>query len=59
MDSKSYVERLIDRVRTLIDMGLTLDEIVEVCSDVKPRGEVWLAWHAANILIGDRDACSE
>lgn len=46
------VERLIHRVRTMIDLGLTLDEIVEQCDDVR-AGEVGLAYHAAKILIDD------
>lgn len=51
-DAKNHVERLILRVRTMMDMGLTVEEIVESCKD-ELAGEVYLAWHAARMLAND------
>lgn len=52
---RSDVENLIQRVRGMIRLGLSFDEIVAHCSDHTPGGEVFLAYQAAKILIKDED----
>jgi len=52
-ETRTDIERLIHRVRTMIDLGLSIDEIVEACADHHPGGEIYLAYQAAKILASD------
>jgi hypothetical protein len=58
MDGHSdNIERLIQRVRMMRNLGLDLDSIIDNCKDSLPpgmfAGEIILAWHAARILDGE------
>jgi hypothetical protein len=46
------VEKLIQRVRLMLFVGLTLDDIVEQIPEVN-AGQVFLAYHAAKLLEAD------
>jgi orotate phosphoribosyltransferase-like protein len=47
------IERLIKRVRTLIDYGLSKKEIADALGDRYDQGQIFLAYNAAKILLSD------
>jgi hypothetical protein len=49
IDNHRYIETNIDRVRTLVGHGLSLQEIMTTVTDLSPT-DIFLAFHAAKIL---------
>jgi len=49
IDTHHNIETNIDRIRTLVDHGLDLQEIMTTVTDLSPT-DIFLAFHAVKIL---------